>query len=61
MLTLTPNMKVAPAPTSKPVKLLPVVALADVETLTGSEEEGFEPPELLVSEMRELLIVTLRY
>jgi hypothetical protein len=54
MLTLTPNMKVAPAPTSKPVKLLPVVALA-------AEEEGFEPPELLVSEMRELLIVTLRY
>jgi hypothetical protein len=37
MLTLTPNMKVAP------------------------EEEGFEPPELLVSEMRELLIVALRY
>ncbi len=25
------------------------------------EEEGFEPPELLVSEMCELLIVSLRY
>ena len=25
------------------------------------QEEGFKPPELLVSEMRELLIVSLRY
>jgi hypothetical protein len=27
----------------------------------GAEEEGFEPPELLVSEKRDLLIVSLRY
>ncbi len=33
---------------------------AEVLTIPA-EEEGFEPPELLVSEMRELLIVSLRY
>jgi hypothetical protein len=47
------------------VPLFTRLAIADGEkyiTLTkATQEEGFEPPELLVSEMRELLIVALRY
>jgi hypothetical protein len=31
------------------------------ERTPAAEEEGFEPPELIVSKKRNLLIVSLRY